>query len=119
VKTRPSSSSTPTRAFVNDDEIEKVRRVFTEVGRRFSVLRGPAHEGLENGEEEARALRDLALLPDVLGLDSRQRVFSERSKRREVVVRLIRERISDRRGTKSAGGANGSPAFLSFRFQRL
>jgi hypothetical protein len=54
-------------ALVDDDEVEEVRRILAEVGRRLAVLGRPAHEGLEDGEEQAAVLRHLALLADVSG----------------------------------------------------
>ena len=78
-------------ALVDDDEIEEVRRIFAEIGRRLAVLRRPAHEGLEDGEEQAAVLRHLALLADVLRLDPHQRVFGKGGKG---VVGLIGENVA-------------------------
>ena len=64
-------------AFVDDDEIEKVRRILAEVRRRLAVLRRPAHERLEDREEDAPVLRHLAFLADVIRLNAHQRIFGK------------------------------------------
>ena len=68
----------PAMALIDDDEIEEVGRVFAKVRRRFAVLGWPAHEGLENGEEDTPVLRDFALLADVIRLNPDHRVVRER-----------------------------------------
>ena len=73
-------------ALVDDDEVEEVGRVFAEVGRGLAVFGRTAQEGLEDGEEEAAVLGDLAFAPDVVGFDADQRVFGEGG---EGVVGLI------------------------------
>ena len=73
-------------AFVDDDEVEKVLRVFAEVGR----IARTAHEGLEDREKQTAVLRHPALLADLARLDPYQRVFR---KRRERVERLIRQNV--------------------------
>ena len=65
-------------ALVNHDEIEEIGRILAEIRRGLAVLRRTAHEGLEDGEEQAGILRNFALLADVLRLDSDQGVFRER-----------------------------------------
>ena len=50
----------------------------------FAVLRRTAHEGLEDGEEHARVLRDLAFLADALRADAGQGIVRERGEGREV-----------------------------------
>ena len=77
-------------ALVNDDEVEEVRRILAEIGRRLAVLRRAAHEGLEDGEEQAAVLRHLAFLADVVRLDAHQRVLGEGG---EGVVSLIRQDV--------------------------
>ena len=76
-------------ALVDYDEVEEVRRVLAEVGRGFAILGRPAHEGLENGEEDAAVFRDLALLADVVRLDADQSVIGERREGSEVVEGLV------------------------------
>ena len=78
-------------AFVDDDEVEEVRRVLAEVGRRLAVLGWSAHEGLKDREEQAAVLGDFALLLDVCRFDPHHRIFGER---REGVERLVGEDIA-------------------------
>ena len=56
-------------ALVDDDEIEEVRWILAEIGRRLAILRRTAHERLKDGEEQATVLRHLSLLADVFGCD--------------------------------------------------
>ena len=77
-------------AFVNDDEVEEVRRVIAEVGRRLPVLLRPAHERLKDREEDAAVLRHAALLADVRRIDPHQRILGECG---EGVVGLVRENV--------------------------
>ena len=58
---------------VNDDEIEKVVRVFTEVRRPARAT----HEGLKNREVDAPRHRHAALLPNIERVDPHQRILSE------------------------------------------
>ena len=81
-------------ALVDDDEIEEVGRILAEIRRGFAVLRRTAHEGLEDGEEQAGILWDLALLADVLRLDSDHCVIRERGERREIVIGLVGEVVA-------------------------
>ena len=78
-------------ALVDDDEVEEVRRILAEIGRWLAVLRRPAHEGLEDREEQAAVLRHLALLANVVRLDPHQRILGERG---EGVVSLIGEDVA-------------------------
>ena len=78
-------------ALVDDDEVEEVGRILAEVGRGLAVLRRAAHEGLEDGEEEAAVLGHLALLADVLRRDAHQRVLGEGG---EGVVGLVGEDVA-------------------------
>ena len=78
-------------ALVDDDEVEEIRRILAEIGRGLAVLRRPAHERLEDGEEQAAVLRHLALLADVLRRDPHHRVLGEGGER---VVRLVRKDIA-------------------------
>ena len=78
-------------ALVDDDEVEEVRRILAEIGRGLAVLRRPAHEGLEDGEEQAAVLRHLALLADVLRRDPHQRILGEGG---EGVVSLVGEDVA-------------------------
>jgi hypothetical protein len=78
-------------AFVDDDEIEEVRRILAEIGRRLAVLRRAAHEGLEDGEEQAAVLRHLCPSCGCLRLDAHQRVFGKGG---EGVVGLIGEDVA-------------------------
>src|SRR5438094_5664397 len=77
-------------ALIDDDEVEEVRWIFSEVGTGVPILGWSAHEGLENREEDAAVLRHLALFADVPRLDPYQRVLGER---REAVEGLIREDV--------------------------
>jgi hypothetical protein len=81
-------------AFVDDDEVEEIGRVFAEVGRRMAVPRRPAHEGLEDGEEDASVLGNLALFADVLRADADQGVFGEGGERGEIVEGLRGEVVA-------------------------
>lgn len=81
-------------ALVDHDEIEEVRRILAEIGRGLPVLRRPAHEGLEDGEEYAGVGRHLALLGDLAGRDARQGRILEGRERGEVVVGLIGQRVA-------------------------
>jgi hypothetical protein len=78
-------------AFVDDDEVEEVLGIVAEVGRGVAVLGRPAHEGLEDGEEQATVLGHLALLADVFRFDADQRILGEGG---EGVVRLIGEDVA-------------------------
>ena len=89
-------------ALVDDDEIEKVRRIFAEIRRWLAILRRAAHERLEDREEEAAVLRHLALLADVLRRDPHQRVLG---KGREGIVGLIGEDVAVGEETECADGA--------------
>jgi hypothetical protein len=62
-------------ALVHDDEVEELRWVLAEVGRGLAVLERPAHEGLEDGEEQAPVLGHPALPADLVRLDAAQRVL--------------------------------------------
>jgi len=53
--------------FVDHDEVEKVRWIVTEPGRRFAVLCRAAHEGLEDGEKQTAVLGHSAFLLDLIG----------------------------------------------------
>ena len=78
-------------ALVDDNEVEKVRRIFAEVGRRLAILRRSAHEGLKDREEQAAVLRHAALLADVLRRDAHQRVFGKGG---ESVIGLVGEDVA-------------------------
>ena len=78
-------------ALVDDDEIEEIGRILAEIRRGLAVLRRTAHEGLEDGEEQAGILRDLAFLADVLRLDPHHGVLRERG---EVVIGLVGEVVA-------------------------
>jgi hypothetical protein len=78
-------------ALVDDDEVEEVRRVVAEVRRRLAVLRRPAHEGPEDGEEQAAVFRHPALLLDVRRLDAHHCILGEGG---EGVVRLVGEDVA-------------------------
>ena len=81
-------------ALVDDDEVEEIRRIVAKVGRGLPVLGRPAHEGLEDGEEQAGVLGHLALLADVLGLDPHHGVLGKGVERGEIVVRLGRQGVA-------------------------
>ena len=98
-------------ALVDDDEVEEVRRVLAEIGAA-AVPRVAAHEGLEDGEEDAAVLRDLALLADLLRVRCAPGHLPGRRRRR---CRPGRRGCCGRPGTGCAGG--GSVRRL--RFQRL
>src|SRR5216683_959793 len=99
---------TAAMAFVNDDEIEEVRRVLAEIGRglvgsaillngilygadREIGVPGAAHKGLEDGEEQTGVLRNFAFLANLVRLDALQRVFRKGG---EGVVGLISEDVA-------------------------
>ena len=69
-------------AFVDDDEVEEVARVLTEV-RLATAL---AHEGLENREEDAAVHRDGLLLRDRRRIDPHERVLREGRERIECLI---------------------------------
>jgi hypothetical protein len=48
-------------ALVDDDEVEEVGGIVAEVGRGLAVFGRPAHEGLEDGEEQTGVLRNLRI----------------------------------------------------------
>ena len=81
-------------AFIHDDEVEKVRRILAEVRRRLAILGWAAHEGLEDGEEQAAVLRHFAFLADVLGRNAHKRIFGECG---EGVEGLIRQYVPVRK----------------------
>src|SRR5690606_7614245 len=66
-----------TVAFVDNDEVEEVARVLAEVGRGISLGVGPRHEGLEDGEEQARILRHPLLLANLTWINPGEGVFGE------------------------------------------
>ena len=98
-------------AFVDDDEVEEVRRILAEIGRRLPVLRRPAHERLKDREEQAAVLRHSAFLADVFGRDPHHRVLGKGGER---VVSLIGEDVAVGE-EEDARAARGS----RLKFQRL
>jgi len=78
-------------AFVNDDEIEEIRRIFAETGRRLAILRRAAHEGLEYGEEDAAVRRHSLPSPNLIRRNPYHRVFREAG---ELVVRLVGQDVA-------------------------
>src|ERR1700730_874166 len=78
-------------ALIDDDEIEEVRWVFAEIGRRLSVLRWTAHEGLEDSEKQTAVLRYPPLLADVLRLDPHHRILGKGG---ESIVGLVGENVA-------------------------
>ena len=78
-------------AFVDDDEVEEVRRILAEIGRGVPVLWGAAHEGLEDREEQAGVLGHLAFLADVGRLDAHHRILGKGG---EGVVRLVGQDVA-------------------------
>ena len=90
-------------ALVNDDEIEEVRGILAKIGRGLAILGRPAHEGLEDSEEQAAVLGHFAFLPDVLRRDADHGVLGESG---EGIVRLIREDIAvrEKEDARAAGG---------------
>ena len=74
-------------AFIDHDEVEKIRRVVTKVRR---VAR-PAHKGLKDGEEDAAVLGHAPLLLDLIGCNPHQRIVRER---RERVVGLVGQDVA-------------------------
>src|SRR6202030_3632225 len=97
-------------ALVDDDEIEKVRRIFAEIGRGLGgrAIRlngilllanteigvpGTAHKGLEDGEKEAGVFGVFAFLADFVGFDARHSIFGKSG---EGVVGLVGEDIAVR-----------------------
>ena len=82
-----------TVALVDHDEVKEVGRVVTEVRSWLAVHLWSAHEGLEDGEEDARVLRHLSFLLDVTRCNSHQRIFF---KPRETVKCLVCEDVAIR-----------------------
>ena len=80
-------------ALVYHDEVKEVGWVVTEVRSWLAVHFWSAHEGLEDGEEDAGVLRHFPLLLDVTRCNSDQRIFV---KAREAVVGLVGEDVSVR-----------------------
>ncbi len=78
-------------ALVNDDEVKEIRGILPEIWRRLAIFRRAAHEGLEDGEEQAGILRDLAFLADVLRTDAGHGVLRERG---EGVIGLVGKDIA-------------------------
>ena len=78
-------------AFVDDDEIEKIRWVLAKIRRRLPVPGRAAHEGLENGKEDGPVLRHPALLLDVIGRNAHQGIFRKSGKS---IERLIGQRVA-------------------------
>ena len=74
-------------ALVDDDEVEEVPGVLSEVGR---VVRA-AHEGLEDGEEDAAVRGYASVLCHAVGLDAHQSVLLEAA---EVYHGLLGERVA-------------------------
>ena len=77
-------------ALIDDDEIEEIRRIVPEVGRRVALGVTPGHEGLEDGEEDVAVLRHPALLADGFRVDTHQRILGEG---REVIEGLVGEDV--------------------------
>ena len=71
-------SSTVT--LVDHDEVEEVLRVFPEVRSGLCLLVPPAHEGLEDGEEDAPVLGYSSLLAYLVRSDPYQRILLEGGK---------------------------------------
>ena len=78
-------------AFINDDEIEEIGRIFAEIWGGFSVFRRAAHKSLENREEKAAIFWDAAFLSNVVRIDAHECVFGECGKG---VVSLIGQDIA-------------------------
>src|SRR5260370_6329263 len=70
------------------------------------VLRRTAHKCLEDREEDARILRDLSLLANLVRLDPGQSVLSKRRKRGEVVIGLVGQGVpvGKEEDARAAGG---------------
>ena len=56
-------------AFVNNDEIEKVRLIFSKIEFVFAVF-GFRHEGLKDGEEHAGIAGHFALFANLFRVDA-------------------------------------------------
>ena len=78
-------------AFVDDNKVEEVRWVLTEVRRWLTVFGRAAHEGLKDREEQTSVLRYLPLLLDVTRINAYHRVFGKSRKR---IVGLVSEVIA-------------------------
>ena len=87
----PFVVSAAAMAFVDDDKVKEVGRIGAEMGRRMAVDLRPAHEGLEDRQEDAAVLRRSPLLADLARFDAYQRVVGER---REGVVGLVGEDVA-------------------------
>jgi len=98
-----------TVALVDDDEVEEVTRVVAEVRLSLTIRARAAHEGLEDGEEDAAVLRHPALLADVAWVDANQRIVGEG---REGVVGLIGQVVAvcqEQHARASAGRRAAAP----------
>ena len=78
-------------AFVDHDEVEEVRRIVAELGRRVAVLWRATHERPKDCEEQASVFRHLAFLADLIRLDAHHCIFREC---REGVERLIGQNVA-------------------------
>jgi hypothetical protein len=71
---------TAAMTLVDNDEIEEVPRVISEIWGRVALGILSGHEGLEDSEKHACVLRYAALLSDFLRVDSHQRLILESCK---------------------------------------
>ena len=93
-------------ALIDDDEVEKIRRVFAKVGRAF----GAGQEGLEDREKHAPVLRHLTLFSDVVRLDPNQGVLGKSREGIEGLVRQIVPVGEEKNARSSRGLAREIPA---------
>ena len=92
-------------ALVDDDEIEEVRRILAEIGRRLAVLRRTAHEVWKIVKNRLPFFGTLPFLRMSSG-SMRTSASSGNAERRR--CRPGRRGCCGRRGTECAGGAIGS-----------
>ena len=79
-------------ALVDDDEVEEVRRILAEIGAGVAILGRPAHEGLEDGKEDAAVRGHSAPACRMeSGINADQGIFGEGGKG---VVSLVGEDVA-------------------------
>jgi hypothetical protein len=78
-----------TMTLIDDNDIEKVLRILAEVRRRLAIITGTAHECLENREEDAGVLRNVAPPRNFVRPNSDHRLFLKGRERGEIVIGLI------------------------------
>ena len=70
---------TTTMTLIDDDEVEEIPLIFTEVRSRISVcIHRTTHKCLENREKNTSIFRHISLLSDITRIDPHQRIFWKR-----------------------------------------